>query len=216
MTGTGSQASLYGGLSNINAGGDILSWPTVGYRVNGSSCKSLMGTLLSELLTQCHIVVTSQKPYHDTGGLVGGFVFFQTPKLEDATHEIDITVTTASLTDPFIFDFFLVTPAAGGSSSGVDTTRSVPSSTITSRRVPSSTITSGRVPSSTITSSSVPIVTTSSTPIGAIAGGIVGSIAGIAILAIAVWYVLRRRSCRGKAYYFESLTSEDTLDGEGP
>jgi hypothetical protein len=165
-------------------------------KLTGVPVSHSLGMLLSEPLIQCRIVVTSQKPFHDTGGPVGGFVYFQTQKLEDAAHEIDITVKTVSLTDPFILDFLLVTPAAGGSSSGVDTTRSVPSSTITS--------------------SSVPIVTASSTPIGAIAGGIVGSIAGIAILSIAVWYILRRRSCRGKAYYFETITSEHTLDGEGP
>ena len=44
-------------------------------------------------------------------------IYFQTPKLADGAHEIDITVTTANETDQFIIDFFLVSPIAGGSGS---------------------------------------------------------------------------------------------------
>ena len=143
---------------------------------------------LSQPLTWRRITAGSQTPYHDPSG----FIYFRTPVLATRPHEINITVTMANETNPFIIDFFYVnvTSDAGGGSSG-DTTRSVPSSTMTSSSV-------------------------SSTPVGAIAGGIVGGIAGIAILAIAVWYFLRRRSRGGQADCFEKPTPGDIVSGEGP
>ena len=143
------------------------------------------------MLTQLRIIAGSQTPWFDSSGAV---VYFETPKLADATHTIDIAVTTANQTNQFILDYFLVTPIAGGSSSGVGTSRGVPSPTVTS--------------------SSLPIVTTKSTPVGAIVGGVVGGIAGIAILVGIVLYFLKKKSS-GKAYYFEKPKPGDMLAGEG-
>jgi hypothetical protein len=99
------------------------------------------------------------------------------------------------LTNPFILDFFLITPSVGGVHDGISTSRSIPTPTSSS--------------------SSLPIVTTQSTPVGAIVGGVVGGIAGIAILILALWYFLRKRSSGGRAYYFDKPTAGDMLSGEG-
>ena len=145
--------------------------------------------LLDETLTWPHIVAGSQEPWLDTSGVV----YFQTPKLADGTHEIDITVMTANQTSQYILDFFLVIPIAGGSSSGVETSRSMPSAT----------------------SSSLPIVTTTNAPVGPIVGGVVGGIAGIAILAFLLWYFLKKRTSGGQAYYFDRPSPADMLASEG-
>src|SRR5258708_5396545 len=104
-----------------------------------------------------------QTPYYYSTQLI----YFATPKLQDGTHTINITVTGANNTNPYILDYITITPTPGGSSSGVMTTTMAPSST-----------------------SIAPIVTTQSIPVGAIVGGVVGGIAGIAILVIAVYYFL--------------------------
>jgi hypothetical protein len=134
----------------------------------------------------------TQKPWYDA--VSGEVVYFQTPVLADGTHKIEINVTTANSTNLFILDAFLITPSTGGDHSGVSTSRGVPA------------------PSST--SSSIPIVTSKSTPVGAIVGGVVGGIAGIAILALALWYFLRKRTSSGQAYYFDKPTPGDLLAGE--
>lgn len=103
----------------------------------------------------------------------------------------------------FTVDYFLITPSAGGTDSGVETSRDTPSSTPTQ-----STLTQ-----STPTQSTLPIVATRSTPVGAIVGGVVGSIAGIAILAVALWYLLRK-SRGGRAYYSEKPTLGGILADE--
>lgn len=162
---------------------------SMGFPVNRTTSEIPLG----QALTLSPITAGSQKPWLDTNGAV---VYFQTPQLSDATHKIDITVTTANWTNQYILDFFLITPSTGGAHSGVGTSRSVPGSTSSS--------------------TSVPIVTTHSTPVGAIVGGVVGGIAGIAILAIALWYFLRKRTSGGRAYYFDKPTSGDILAGEGP
>jgi len=148
--------------------------------------------LLDKALTWPHITAGSQKPWFDSSGAV---VYFATPKLADGTHKIDITVSTANATDQFILDFFLISPIAGGSTSGVETSRSAPSPTSTS--------------------SSLPIVTASATPVGPIVGGVVGGIAGIAVLAFALWYFMKKRSSGGQAYYFDRPSPADILASEG-
>lgn len=150
------------------------------------------GMPLSQILTQFRITAGSQKPWLDTDGSV---VYFETPVLADGSHRIDIAVATANWTNQFILDCFLVTPSAGGSISGVETSRSAPSSTSSS--------------------SGLPIVTTQAAPVGAIVGGVVGGIAGIAILVFAVWYFMRKKSRGGQAYYFDRPSPADILAGEG-
>ena len=104
-------------------------------------------------------------------------------------------MTTANETNPYVIDFFLVTPNAnGGSPSGIVTSRDAPTPTF---------------PPST-----VPAVTSQATPVGPIVGGVVGGIAGIALLIFGLWYFMRRRS-GGQAYYFEKPTPGDILAGEG-
>lgn len=112
--------------------------------------------------------------------------------LADGTHKIDINVTVANNTNPYIIDFFLISPTAGGSNSGVQTSRSTPTPT-------------------------VPIHVTqgSTTPVGAIVGGVVGGIAGIALLLLAAWYFLFRKKRGGQAYYFDKPRPEDMLAAEG-
>ena len=122
-------------------------------------------------------------------------IYFETPKLADGTHEIDIAVTTANETNQFIIDYFLVSPIAGGPISGVETSRSIPTSTSTS--------------------SSLPVVVTSATPVGAIVGGVIGGIAGIIILAIALWCFLRRRTGGGQTDHTDGPGPVDILASEG-
>ena len=154
----------------------------------------LTSALHDEALTWFRIVVHPQTPYVDNTGAV---VYFQTPKLADGTHEIDITVKTVNATNPYVFDYFLVAPIAGAASSGVETSRIMPSSTSTS------------------TSSPLPIVTSNSVNVGAIVGGVVGGIAGIVILAVVVWYFLHKRTRGGQAYYFDKPNPGDMLAAEG-
>ena len=121
-------------------------------------------------------------------------LYFQTQKLPDAIHRIDITVTAANWATQFVVDFFLITPSVGGSNSRVD----------------------AGAPSSTPTHSTLPIVITRAAPVGAIVGGVIGGIAGAAILVAALWYILRRKRRRYRsASYFEKATPADILAGEG-
>lgn len=147
--------------------------------------------LLDKALTRPHIAAGSQQPWLDGEQVV----YFQTPKLADGTHEVDITVSVANGTNPFIIDYFLITPSAGSSVSGVETSRSMPTATSTS--------------------SSAPIVTTHDTPVGTIIGGVVGGVAGIAILVLALLYFLKKRSRGGQAYYFDKPSPADILATEG-
>jgi len=172
----GSQAWLYGGLLT-SADGKTIYYPAADYLIDD-------------------FPVDPQKPWYDNS--TKGVVYFQTPKLADGTHEIDIIVKTANVTNQYILDYILVTPNVGGSNTGVVTSRLAPTPGTSS---PTST------PSLPVT------MDMGSTPVGAIVGGVVGGIAGIAILAIAAWYFLRRRT-RGQAYYFEKPTPGDMLAGE--
>jgi len=166
---TGNQGWLYGGLLNVTGSdGQITSYPSADYTVDGFSAGS-------------------QKPWFDSTGAV---VYFQTPVLADGTHKIDINVTVTNNTNPYIIDFFLISPVAGASNSGVATSRSTPSPT-------------------------VPIkITEHSTPVGAIVGGVVGGVAGIALLVLAAWYFLFRKKRGGQAYYFDKPKPEDMLAAE--
>lgn len=149
------------------------------------------------MLTLFRIKAGTQKPWLDAN--TGAVVYFQTPKLADGVHKIDVKVSTANWTNQFILDCFLITPSADADGDydgdGVSTSRSIPAPTSSS--------------------SSLPIVTSQSTPVGPIVGGVVGGIAGIAILALALWYFLRKRSSGGRAYYFDKPTAGDMLSGEG-
>ena len=147
--------------------------------------------LSDKALTWPRIIAGSQQPWLDGEQVV----YFETPKLADGTHKIDITVSVANETNPFIIDYFLITPSTSGSVSGVETSRSMPTSTSTS--------------------SSVPIVTTHDTPVGTIVGGVVGGVAGIALLVVALLYFLKKRSRGGQAYYFEKPSPADILATEG-
>ena len=149
---------------------------------------------LSQVLTQFRITAGSQKAWIDN--VTGLAVYFRTPPLSDATHKIDITTTGVNESTLFAVDYFLIVPTAGGSNSGVATSRSAPA------------------PSTTQTT--IPIVTSHATPVGPIVGGVVGGIAGIVIVAFAVWYFLKKRSSGGRAYYFEKPSPADMLAGEGP
>jgi len=124
-------------------------------------------------------------------------IYFQTPRLADGKHKVDIVVTAANKINQFALDYILITPNTGWCHSEVGT--------------------SGSAPSSTPTSPGLPIVTTQSTPVGAIVGCVVGGIAGIVVLVLALlWYFLRKRPRGGQAYYFEKPTPADILAGEGP
>jgi len=150
-------------------------------------------TLLRRALTQFRITAGSQQPV--TNSTQNKFIYFQTTGLADGDHKVDIKVTTANETNPFILDYFRIVPS-------VETPRSTPSPT------------SGGGTSPT---SALPIVPTQSFPVGAIVGGVVGGIAGIVILVLALlWCFLRKRSRGGQAYYFEKPTPADILAGEGP
>jgi hypothetical protein len=181
-------------VNTTDADGDeqIISYPTADYKIDGTSGESPSVALLDKTLTEPHIIAGSQKPWLDSSGAA---VYFETPKLADGTHRIDITVTAANDTNLFALDYFLITPTTGGSVSGVETSRSMPSSTSTS--------------------SSLPIVTAKTAPVGAIVGGVVGGIAGIAILVLAIWYFLKKRTSGGQAYYFDKPSPADMLASEG-
>jgi hypothetical protein len=165
---------LYGSMMNFTVvDGPALYIPTADYKVDDAPGESSSVALFDKTLTWPHIIAISQIPSYDT---MGPAIYFQTPKLVDGAHRIDITVTNAGNSNLFILDYFLISSAAGGSTSGVETSRSIPSSTSTS--------------------SSLPIATTRATPVGAIAGGVVGGISGIAILVITLWYFLKKRPGR--------------------
>jgi hypothetical protein len=166
---TGTQAWLYGGLLNLTSSdGQITSYPGADYLIDGTSAGN-------------------QKPWFDTNGAV---VYFQTPVLAGGTHMIQINVTVANATNPFIIDQFLVSPTVGASNSGVQTSRTTPSPT-------------------------VPIhITEHTTPVGAIVGGVVGGVGGIALLLLAAWFFFFRKKRGGQAYYFDKPRTEDMLAAE--
>jgi len=133
--------------------------------------------------------------------------------LADGIHKLDIKVTAANKTNVFVLDYFRIAPSISGGSSSVETSSSVPSLT---SKMPSLT-SSMPSPTSSVETSALPVVATRSSLVGAIVGGVVGGIAGIVILALAMlWYLLRKRSRGGQAYYFEKFTPADILAGEGP
>lgn len=148
-----------------------------------------------QALTYSRITAGSQQPVIDAA--TGVTIYFQTPRMADGIHKIDVVVTEANEASQFVLDYFLITPNTGGYHSEVETSSSPPSSTPTS--------------------SGLPIVTTQSTLVGTILGGVVGGTAGIVILALALlWYFLRKRPRDDQAYYFEKSTPEYILDAEGP
>lgn len=162
--------------------------------------------LFIQVFTSSPFTAGFQQPGPDSQDRV---LYFQTVELLDRTHRIDIKVTTANETNPFIVDYFRITPSTGGSHSSVETSHSTPSST-------SGVQSSLSAASPTPTSSGLPIVTTRSAPVGVIVGGVVGGIAGVVILVLAIlWYFLGKRSRSGQAYYFKRPTTGDILAGEG-
>jgi hypothetical protein len=196
-------------------------YPTAEYKVDGVRGESLNRNAAQSVTKRRNTV----DPYIPYLGYYGVVVYFQTQKLEDKMHTIAVTVTDASLTNQFIFDLFLVTPVAGGGSSGVYTTLAVPATTLpvppiipatSTTTVLSFSFITHSVPSSTAMKSSTPPVTPNSTPVSAIVGGTVGVVAGIFILGIAVWCFLRGRSRGGRPYYFETPTAGDIFADEGP
>jgi hypothetical protein len=46
-------------------------------------------------------------------------VYFETPTLKNGTHTINVTVTRADTTNPYVVDYFLVLPATGTDDFGV-------------------------------------------------------------------------------------------------
>jgi hypothetical protein len=120
------------------------------------------------------------------------FIYFISQQLGVGVHKIDIAVTAANETNQFIFDYIWIYLAPDELSSTVSTSSSTPPPT--SSNTPSSTSTSSGLPT---TGPHVPL------PVGAIAGGVVGGIFGIAILAIALWYFLRKRPGGCWTYSFD-------------
>lgn len=150
-----------------------------------------LGALVIQPLTWRGTTANSQKIDLTTTGTV---LYFQTQKLKDGSHTIDITVTTANHSNFFIVDYFSVTPPAGGVSSGGGTTSSTPSSTVTS--------------------SNTPVVHADLTC--RIVGGVLGGIVGIIILVIVVWYIRRRRARGDQASELEKPIPRDAVAGGGP
>lgn len=99
-------------------------------------------------------------PYFDSDNT--SVIYFVTPTLANGSHTIDVTVTAANDSSPYIIDYFLIVPS-GGENSGIDTTRAVPPAT-----------------------ASVPIITTHkhSVPVGAIVGGVVGGIIFVIVILL--------------------------------
>lgn len=175
FTFTGSQAGLYGTVKNNPniSGNSSIGFPTAEYVIDGA----LSG---------------QQMPRRDSA--TDSTVYFLTPPLADGTHVIDVNVTVANSTNPYIIDYFLVLPPLG-SASGDETTRMAPSFTSVA---------------DTPTTHVIHHI-----PIGPIVGGIVGGVAVIAILSILAFCFLSRRSRGGQAYYFEKPGSADALAIEG-
>lgn len=111
-------------------------------------------------------------------------LYFQTPKLANTTHIINITVTAASETNKFAVDYFLVTNRSDGFDPMFEISHASPSLT-------------------------QPIVAMRSALVGVIVGGVVGGIAGIAILSVALWYFLKRRPRGRQTNYFEKPAPSD-------
>jgi hypothetical protein len=65
---------------------------------------------------------------------------------------------------------------------------------------------------SSLDTSGLPTATTRATPVGAIVGGVVG---GIAILAIALWYFLRKRPVVVVGLLLRKPSQTDILASEG-
>lgn len=118
-------------------------------------------------LTRYRVTAGPQTPFVYSGQLVS----FQTPELPEGTHTIDIIVTTANDTNLYILDYIAIIPSAGGYSSTVETSTMGPSST-----------------------STTPTKITQATLADAIVASVIGSINSIAIVAIPVYYFLRRRA----------------------
>lgn len=97
--------------------------------------------------------------------MYGRITYFQALDMTDGNHKIGVVVTSANETNQFIVDYFSILPGPGGSN------------------------TSNSAPASTVTSSGPPTAATHSTPVGAIAGGVVG---GVALLAVVLCYFQKR------------------------
>ena len=95
-------------------------------------------------------------------------------------------MTTASPSNLFIFDYYVFAFPVGGPSSGAHT------------------------PASTSTSTTV----THPTRVSTIVGGVVGGFVGLAILSIALYYFLRKRSHGEQSYDFERPNRVDRVVSE--
>lgn len=97
FTFTGTQAWLYGGLfdANVSQDGRFLSYPTAHYLVDDEP-------------------VGPKAPYFNSYGEI---VYFRTESLPDGPHKVNLTVTTANQTNPFIVDSYVFTFSSNTSSS---------------------------------------------------------------------------------------------------
>ncbi|KAF9781708.1 hypothetical protein BJ322DRAFT_1111639 [Thelephora terrestris] len=88
FTFVGSQAVLFGSVSNLT---DVGNWPTAKYVTDGVSESGF------------------QMPHFDSYN--SSLVYFETPTLKNGTHTINVTVTGADPTNPYVIDYFIVLPA---------------------------------------------------------------------------------------------------------
>ena len=127
--------------------------------------------------------VGPQRPFRDSSQRI---IYFQSLSLEYGTHTVNLTVTTASPSNPFIIDWYSFSFPADEPTSGVHT------------------------PTSTSTSATV----THPTRVSTIVGSVVGGLTGLAVLTIALYYFLKKRSRGEQAYDLEKPNLVDGMVSE--
>ncbi|KAJ2975765.1 hypothetical protein NUW54_g11503 [Trametes sanguinea] len=122
------------------------------------------------------------------------YEFYDSGKLSPGEHTLQILVNSGDKDWPFVLDYIQYVPLPSSSSS-------------TSSASASSTITS----SSSSPTSVVPSSHKKSNHVGAIVGGVIGALLGLALLAFGLWYYLTRLRRKG-TYATEEAGKVDLLD----
>ena len=153
---------------------DVYGIPSTSYAIDGT------------------VLANYTAPIIDPGFFQLNVTFFTSPTLTAGTHTLVITNLNGTAPNVFWLDYLAYSPSTITVTSGAQTT-STPATTGVAT-------TTAAVPSGSGTTDSNPS-TTSKSNAGAIAGGVVGGLAGLALLAaLAWWWFLRRRRGSGARY----------------
>ena len=154
--------------------------------------------IVSSYVLDSQLVNTYTAP-NLTGDEADGLMFFNSGQLPVNTHSLTVTVQSASLDYPFLFDYLIFTPAPTLSSDALPLTTTSSSTSSSSTSLVGSGLSFTSSSSSTSASqqpTGVAGASHSSSKLGPILGGVFGGIGLVAIAAVLLWWCLRQQKAR--------------------